>query len=532
MRKLNIRTLIGGNSGALTLLLLMSTLAFAQWPSFHGNSCNTGVYPGAEGRSGAWSSLWEFPTQSSVTSSPALADIDNDGLLEVVIGLRNEGLFAFNGGDGSVVWSYAITNSENTSSPLITDLDSDGKPEVVFATDDSLLALQGESGELLWSTPIDFSGFGTSPCTGDLDGDGLPEVIYTSPTETMAFSGETGALLWIADEYCVIFDYGSPAVGDIDLNGTDEVLTYSLIDSIGFFTAFSGIDGSLVWSTPIPEPTMLVTVPTPAFADLDMDGYPEIISCAGDGVLIVMNASDGTVKWLIDFPATEIFSSPCVADLDGNDSLDIVVGLYGSAQLKAYTCTGDLIWSISTPSMPLATPVIADIDGDQDLEVIQPLLSGLINIYNAETGILESQYFCGANPILSSPAIGDLDGDGFYDIVFGSHGSKVSALSTTPQGIDPQSGINPIHLSVYPNPFNQTSTISYEVAQACLVSVDIFDLSGRIVYPILNSEEPAGQHSVEWSGTNQAGEDVSPGLYLCRIQTGSVVETTGLCLIR
>jgi len=60
----------------------------------------------------------------------------------------------------------------------------------------------------------------------------------------------------------------------------------------------------------------------------------------------------------------------------------------------------------------------------------------------------------------------------------------------------------------------------------------VYDLTGRKVCSLAESVLGAGQHSIEWDGRNSNGESVSAGLYLCRIQSGGISETTGLCLLR
>ncbi len=508
------------------MLIGFSSLSLAQWPRFHGNSLNTGVIPGAQGRSGTYNTMWAFPISDYTNSSPALADLDGDGLLEVVIAAHNEALYALNGEDGSILWSYSLAET-NSTSPVINDLDGDGKPEVAFASTDTLMVLEGESGTLIWSVPIN-GYYGRSPSTADLDGDGTPEVIYASGDKTRAFDGATGSVLWTAEGYRCR-DYGSPVAEDTDLDGSAEVMVCSL-DSTSF-CLLDGTDGSLIWSTPFTAPGFYTT-PVPAFADLDMDGYPEIVSNFGDNDLTVMNAADGSIQWSIVLPGY-MYSSPCLLDLDGNGTLEIVVGLYQEEEVRAYTCTGDSIWTASLQYWPLATPAVADIDGDQSLEIIQPsaIPYGAVQIFDAETGALEwiKTYTVAVG---SSPAIGDLDGDGFYDFVYGCHDGYIYAMTSDPQGIEPQSNISPIDCSANPNPFSSTVSISVDLPEPGYASMKVFDLSGRYVYTLEESELGSGQHTYVWDGTNQSGEPVASGLYICRIQFGGVCETVNLCMLK
>ena len=185
-------------SWIILLLLVACSSALAQWERFHGNSMNTGVVPGSQGRPGSLSELWTFDILGYSNSSPALADLDGDGLLEVVFGSWNEALFALNGEDGSILWSYPITLSGNSGAPIIADIDNDQKPEVVFASNDTLYAFEGESGILIWSQKLGPSGIGAGPCAADLDGDGTIEVVFGEHSLTRSFDGETGSVIWTA----------------------------------------------------------------------------------------------------------------------------------------------------------------------------------------------------------------------------------------------------------------------------------------------------------------------------------------------
>lgn len=515
-----------------TLLVIfiftLCTQSLAQWPRFHGNSLNTGAVLGAQGRSGNYTTMWTFPISSYTNSSPALADIDEDGLLEVVIAANLEALYALNGEDGSLLWSYSLVDTGNNGAPVINDLDGDLKSEIVFATNDSLIVLEGETGTLIWSEPIE-GGIGRSASTGDLDGDGIPEVIYAGSDSIRAYDGETGSVLWAVSGYWVS-DYGSAVAEDTDLDGSAEVLVCSADGE--YFCLLDGTDGSLIWQTPIATSTWGPT-PAPAFADLDLDGYPEIVSCAGDDDLYVMNADDGSVKWSVQLPGYP-HSSPCLLDLDGNDSLEIVVGVYFEKQLRAYTCTGDSIWTASVPNLPLGTPAVADIDGDQALEIIQTSAypAGAVQINDAATGALEWLHGYGGYFVGSSPAIGDLDDDGFYDFVFGCHDGYIYAYNVTPQGIEQQSNLNPVNATVAPNPFTSNISITIELPEPGHVSITVFDLSGRCICSLEQAELGSGNHVYVWDGTNHTGETVSSGLYICRIQYGGMIETIDLCRLK
>ncbi|MCD4848100.1 MAG: PQQ-binding-like beta-propeller repeat protein [Candidatus Aegiribacteria sp.] len=87
-------------------------------------------------------------------------------------------------------------------------------------------------------------------------------------------------------------------------------------------------------------------------------------------------------------------------------------------------------------------------------------------------------------------------------------------------------------LCASPNPFYSAASISFELSEPGWTSVTVYDLSGRIVRTLENSELGTGQHSIVWDGRRKNGEPVSAGLYLCRIESGGISETTGLCLLR
>jgi hypothetical protein len=84
----------------------------------------------------------------------------------------------------------------------------------------------------------------------------------------------------------------------------------------------------------------------------------------------------------------------------------------------------------------------------------------------------------------------------------------------------------------YPNPFNPITQIKYELPEASLVKITIYDMMGRIVNNLVSSQQNTGYKSVQWNATNNAGQPVSAGLYLYTIQAGEFIQTRKMVLLK
>ncbi len=73
----------------------------------------------------------------------------------------------------------------------------------------------------------------------------------------------------------------------------------------------------------------------------------------------------------------------------------------------------------------------------------------------------------------------------------------------------------------FPNPFNPSTTISFQIVSSARVQVTIHDILGRKVATLMNTYATPGTYQVQWQGRNEAGRMVASGLYLYRISTGS-----------
>jgi flagellar hook assembly protein FlgD len=84
----------------------------------------------------------------------------------------------------------------------------------------------------------------------------------------------------------------------------------------------------------------------------------------------------------------------------------------------------------------------------------------------------------------------------------------------------------------FPNPFNPSTTISYEIPIKGIVKLQIFDLLGRLVATLVNSEQNAGPHQIVWQGKSEGGTIVSSGLYFYRLQSGNFSQTERMLLLK
>lgn len=78
----------------------------------------------------------------------------------------------------------------------------------------------------------------------------------------------------------------------------------------------------------------------------------------------------------------------------------------------------------------------------------------------------------------------------------------------------------------FPNPFNPTTTIRFQLAQRAHVRIQVFDLRGNEIVSLVNQEMPDGIHQVDWNGRDNDNRTVSAGVYLYRMTTNGDIRQT------
>lgn len=75
-------------------------------------------------------------------------------------------------------------------------------------------------------------------------------------------------------------------------------------------------------------------------------------------------------------------------------------------------------------------------------------------------------------------------------------------------------------MTVYPNPSRQSGTISFALAKAAHIRVEVYNLRGQKLTTILNDRRASGSHSIPWNCQDDSGKRVRPGIYLIKLSTG------------
>jgi len=137
-------------------------------------------------------------------------------------------------------------------------------------------------------------------------------------------------------------------------------------------------------------------------------------------------------------------------------------------------------------------------------------------------------------------------GEGITEVGFGSASTLTSSNTSIPVSLDLYSqswdaGLLDSGLpgeyklsSAYPNPFNPTTTIDYNVEIAGNVSLVVYDLMGREIKTLVNDFRAprTGGYKVMWDGTNNDGSLVASGMYMYRMISNDFTKTYRLTLMK
>ena len=296
-------------------------------------------------------------------SGVALGNLDSDPELEIVVVESGPNITVLEH-DGTRKWSQSVTGVYGY--PSLVNLDTDPESEIVF----SGTRIDNNGDVLHAGGPLGCNGNWCISAVADVDGDGFPELIGGKGAFNSA-----GANLWAqpgAD--------GFPAVADMDLDSDPDVV----VVSSGSVRVHDAATGTVIFG-PVPIPGG-GSGGAPTIADFDGDGRPEF-STAGRGIYAVydLDCLTGTdpafcsslrtdgILW--EQPTQDLSSSitgSSVFDFEGDGVAEVVYN--DECTLRVYSgLDGTELFSRPNSSRTAAEyPLVVDVDGDNNSEFIVP----------------------------------------------------------------------------------------------------------------------------------------------------------------
>ncbi|MCK4654557.1 MAG: T9SS type A sorting domain-containing protein, partial [Candidatus Cloacimonetes bacterium] len=88
------------------------------------------------------------------------------------------------------------------------------------------------------------------------------------------------------------------------------------------------------------------------------------------------------------------------------------------------------------------------------------------------------------------------------------------------------------NLSNFPNPFNPSTTISFNLKNSSNVKLIVYNVKGQKVKTLINDQYSKGAHSVIWNGKDKNNKPVSSGLYFYKLSSGKETQVKKMLLLK
>ncbi len=403
-------------------------------------------------------------------------------------------------GSGAAIDAATFAPGVNIPAPgpyavVIADLDGDGKPDLVVATvyanAFSIYQNIGSNGVLnaaSFAAPVVIPvGTGSAAPAGvtaaDVDGDGRLDLIATDPNNNQVavyrniYSG--GRLTTNSFAPPVLLAVAAYpyrlAVRDLDGDGRPDIVSVNNGSGTVSILRNIGAAGSLTTNSFAPRVDLPLAGNSESVAvgDLDGDGQPDLAVADSSGFISLYrnrgtpgNISPGTFDTRVDLPAQSGSLHVVIGDLDGDGRPELITTAYYPQTLSVYrnlSTPGSLTTNSFAARVDYGlagrghTIALADLNGDgkPDVAEVTELASALSVFQNLGTGSFTNPSLAARVDFASGwnawgLAVGDLDGDGRPDAVFGNQYDSTLTLykNVTPLGTLPVISVQPTSQTV------------------------------------------------------------------------------------
>ncbi len=514
---------------------------------------------------------WPQSTRDLCWASPVTGDFDGDGDPEV-FALDIDGiLYAWHhdgtelrDGDGDPLTngpffyrSGSDTLGWHTSTPALADIDEDDLPEIVFCSPkDSIYCLNDDASDVPgWPVPVleAEANISASPAVGDIDGDGRLEVMVQNNYGWIYGLNHDGTSMtgWPKWINCNNFFMGSPSLADFTGDGKLEIVIPSMNGYCYIFDYLGNVMPG--W----PRPYNREGGPTessPTIADIDGDGAYDIVLGCEEGVLNAWSFSGDNIPGFPIFLSAFIRGTPMVKDIDLDGDVELVAACWDrnlyvwdldGAYHRDYSAWNGFHGNIrntgTTEFMQTTDAWVTAFshrifDGSVELAYLVSREYQSWDLLRREPGTEYELLFSGLEPDESgvmSYVDRTVEEGGVYYYRIEVEGSSELYFETDEIRIPlARARLYQNH----PNPFNPSTTIPFAVpgpdGEQRAVSLVIYDARGSRIKTLVEGAFPTGRHTLQWDGRNQRGEPVSSGVYFVQLRAGGVRETRKMVLLR
>jgi len=336
-------------------------------------------------------------------------------------------------------------------------------------------------------------------------------------------------------------DFNRGASGDINGDGYLD-----LIVSANLTVLINNGDGTFKYKNFIsPDDRYQIL----SLCDYTGDGYPDLIMarpmddftfcnvyfCLGNG-----NGTFGEITSLLEFYPYTYYYSPDSKDFNGDGISDFIVCLGERGHLFLYgwdkNASFSKLWGIDEwihidgSAYNFIYNMDIDNDANNDVVVLSLLMAyqkDWLSYYpgNGDGTFGDMITICHDLPKSFNMAYGDLNKDRRIDFTLGTTDSLDTPglsvfISKSNTGVEDEkpSEENILNLSAYPNPFNPSTTINYQLFIQSFINVEIYDILGRKVKTLLSRTQMPGNYTILWKGDDEYGNNLSSGLYICTVK--------------